>query len=74
MVKTTLKDTYIAGTNPTALQTEVDKCCKMYFDKETQHLVNQAVNEFYTRFLLKIDTLLQDKGFCWTLSQPFSIT
>ena len=31
-------------------------CC----DRETRIMVNQAVNEFYTRFLFKIDALPQD--------------
>ena len=32
----------------------------MYYDKETQIMVNQSVNEFYTQFLFKIDALPQD--------------
>ena len=32
----------------------------MYYDKETQIMVNQSVNEFYTQFLFKIDAQPQD--------------
>ena len=32
----------------------------MYYDKETRAMVNQSVNEFYTRFLFKIYALPQD--------------
>ena len=31
----------------------------MYYDKETQVMVNQSLNEFYTCFLFKIDALPQ---------------
>ena len=31
----------------------------MYYDKETWVMVNQSVNEFYTRFLSKIGALPQ---------------
>ena len=32
----------------------------MYYDKETQAIVNQSVNDFYTWFLFKIDAPPQD--------------
>ena len=32
----------------------------MDYDKETKVKFNKSVNEFYIRFLLKIDSLLQD--------------
>ena len=63
MVKTALKDTYLGGTTPTALQNEVSTCRKIYYYKETWVMVNQSVNEFYTQFLLKIYALLQEVGF-----------
>ena len=63
MVKTDLKDTYLGGTTPTALQNEVDKCRHMYYDEENQVMINQSVNEFYTRFFFKIDALPQEVGF-----------
>ena len=60
MVKTALKDTYLGGTAPTALKNEVAICHKMYYDKENQVMINQSVNEFYIRFIFKIDTLPQE--------------
>ena len=33
---------------------------EMYHDRETCVMVNQSVNEFYTRSLFKIDALNQD--------------
>ena len=60
MVKTALKDTYSGGTTPKALKIEVSTCRKMYYDWDTCIMVNQSVNEFYTRFLFKIDALSQD--------------
>ena len=33
MVKTSLKDTYLGGTTPTALQNEVYTCRKIYYDR-----------------------------------------
>ena len=32
----------------------------MYYDKQTWFMVNQSINEFYTRLLFKIDALPQD--------------
>ena len=32
----------------------------MYYDKENQVMINQSVNEFYIRFIFKIDTLPQE--------------
>ena len=62
MVKTPLKDTYPGIKTPTALNNEVSTCWKMYYNKENQVLINQSVNEFYTRFLFKIDALPQEVG------------
>ena len=39
MVKTALKDTYIGGTTPTALQNEVATYRKMYYDKGNQVMI-----------------------------------
>ena len=33
---------------------------EMYYDKEARVMVNKTVNEFYTQFLFKIYSLLQD--------------
>ena len=63
MVKTYLKDTYLGGTNPTELQNEVATCQKTYYDKDNQFMINQFVNEFYTRFLFKIYAIPQKVGF-----------
>ena len=63
MVKTALKDIYLGGTTPTELQNEVYTCCQMYYDRDTRGMVNQSVNEFYTRFLFNIDALPQDVAF-----------
>ena len=60
MVKTALNDTYLGGKTPTALQNEVSTCRIMYYDRETCVMVNQSLNEFYTRFLFKIDAIPQD--------------
>ena len=60
MVKTALRDTYLVGTTPKALKSEVSTCRKIYYDRDTRVMVNQSVNEFYTRFLFKIDALPQD--------------
>ena len=35
----------------------------MYYDRETQVMVNQSVNQFYTWFIFKIDALPQDVAF-----------
>ena len=58
MVKTSLKDTYIIVTTTPSLQNEVSTYQEQYYDKETQVMVNQLVNEFYSRFLPKMDVLL----------------
>ena len=63
MVKTSLKDTYIGGKTPIALQNEVSTCRQIYYDKDTRVMVNQLLNEFYTRFLFKIYSLPQDVVF-----------
>ena len=34
----------------------------MYYDTDNQVIINQSVNDFYTHFLFKIDTLLQIVG------------
>ena len=62
-VKTALKNTYLAVTNPTALQHEVYTRRKMYYAKENRVMVNQSVNVFYTWFLFKIDAPPQDVAF-----------
>ena len=56
-------DPYLGGTTPTALKIEVFTCWQMYYDKQTQVMVNQSVNEFYTRFLFEIDALPQEVVF-----------
>ena len=60
MVKIPPEDTYIGVTTTTSLNNEVSTCRIMYYDKYTQVMVNQSVNEFYTRFLFKIDAFPQD--------------
>ena len=71
MVKTALKDTYLGGTTPTALQNEASTCRKMYYDIETRVMVNKSVDEFYTRFLFKIDALPHDVAFPLDISATF---
>ena len=71
MVKTSLKDKYLGGTTPTALQSEVSTCWQMYYDRENQFMVNQSVNEFYTWFLFKIDALPQEVGFPLDIDTTF---
>ena len=71
MLKISLNDPYLEGTTPTALQNEVATCRKMYYDKENQVLIKHLVNEFYTWFLFKIDTLLQEVGFPLNIAAKF---
>ena len=54
MVKTALKDIYLGGTTPTALQNEVSTCGQIYYNKDTQVIVNQSLNEFYTQNLFNL--------------------
>ena len=68
MVIKPLKDKYPGVTTPTALQIEVSTLRQMYYDIETRVKVNQSVNEFYTRFLFKIDALPQDFTFTLDVS------
>ena len=63
MVKTALNNTYLGGTTPTALQNEVSTFREIYYNRETRIMVNQSLNEFYTRFLFKIYSLSQDVAF-----------
>ena len=63
MVKTDLKYIYLGGTTPTALQNEVSTCGQIYYNKDTQVMVNQSLIEFYTHNLFKIDALPQDVVF-----------
>ena len=46
MVKIVLKDEYLGGTTPTALQNEVATCRKMYYDKDNWVMINQSVTSF----------------------------
>ena len=71
MVKTVLKDTYLGGITPTALKNEFATFRKIYYDKENQVMINQSVNEFYTRFLFKIDALPQELGFPLDINTTF---
>ena len=43
----------------------------MYCDIETRVVVNQSVNNFYTRFLFKIDALPQDVAFPLDIAATF---
>ena len=70
-LKTVLKDTYLVGITPTALQNEAATCRKMYYDKDNQVMINNLVNEFYTRFLFKIYALLQEVGSPLEISATF---
>ena len=71
MVKTALKYAYFGGTTPTELQNEFPTCQKIYYDKDTQVMFNQFVNEFYAGFLFKIDALPQDLVFPLDISKTF---
>ena len=53
------------------MKNEVSTRQKMYSDKETLIVVNQSVNEFYIRFLFKIDALPQDVVFPWDIAVTF---
>ena len=59
MVKTALKDTYLVRTILKALQNEVSTFRHVCYDRETRVMVNQSINDFYIRFLFKIDALPQ---------------
>ena len=63
IVNTALKDTYLGGTTHTALKYEVSTSRKIYYDRETHIMVNQLVNDFYTRFLFKMDALPHNFAF-----------
>ena len=63
MVKIALNDIYVGETTPTALKNEVSTYRKMNCKKETRVMVNKSVNDFYTRFLFKMDALPQDVAF-----------
>ena len=71
MVKTALKDTYLGGKTPTALQNEVSTFRKTYYDRETRVMVNRSVNEFYTRFLFKMDEPQQDSALQLDIAATF---
>ena len=43
----------------------------MYYDKENQVMINQSVNEFYARFLFKLDALPQEVGFPLDIAATF---
>ena len=43
----------------------------MQYDKDTQVIVSQLVNEFYTQFLFKIESLLQDLVFLLDITATF---
>ena len=44
---------------------------EMYLDRETWVMLNQSVNEFYTRFLFKIGALPQDVAFPLDIAGTF---
>ena len=70
-LKTALKDTYLGGTTPTALKNEVSTFHQMHYDRYTHVMVNKSLNEFYTRFLFKIDALPQDFALPLDISANF---
>ena len=43
----------------------------MYYNKETQVMVNNLVNDFYTRFILKIDSLPHNLVLLLDISKTF---
>ena len=43
----------------------------MYYERETRIMVNQVVNEFYTRFPFKVDALPQDVSFQLKIAATF---
>ena len=43
----------------------------MYYDIETRVMVNKSVNEFYTRFLFKIDAPPKDVAFLLDVAATF---
>ena len=69
MLKIDLKDTYLWGTNPTALQNEVSTCQKTYYGRETRVMVNQSVNEFFPGSSLKLMHSLRMLHSHWKLPQ-----
>ena len=44
---------------------------EMYYDRESWVMANQSVNEFYTRFLFKIDALSQNVVFPLYINATF---
>ena len=71
MVKTALKYTYLGTKTPTSLKNEVSTCRQIYYDIDTHIMVNQSVNEFYTRFLSKIDAFPQEVAFPLDIAATF---
>ena len=43
----------------------------MHYDKENQVMINQSVNNFYTRFIFKIDALPQEVVFPLDIAVKF---
>ena len=42
---------------------------KKYYNKETGVMINQSVNDFYSRFLFNIDALLNDELFLMDIAE-----
>ena len=74
ILKIALKNIYIGGGTTASQLNEVATCQKFYYDKETQFIVNQSVNKFYTWFLFKIDVRPQGAQFLLEISATFLTT
>ena len=71
MIKAALKEAYFGGTTPTALQNEFSTYQQNYYGRETRVMFNHLINDFYTRFLFKIDVIPQDVAFPLYISATF---
>ena len=71
MDKTYLKETFLEEITPIEMQNEVSTCRQMCYDRDTHVIVNQSINEFYTRFLFKIGGLPQDAVFPLDIAANF---
>ena len=63
MIKTSLNDTYICGTNTTELENEASTCHQIYYNKDNWFMFNESINGVCTHFFFKVDALPQDVAF-----------
>ena len=70
-LKTYLINKYLVVTTPKALKNDVSVCRQIYLDKKTLVMVKSNQISFIPRFLLNIDTLLQENIFMMDIAGTF---